>query len=266
MGLAGVPITGTPTCGSVNASTNFLQSDWCLRAYQMNSFFPYMMSYTELEAEMRDPTTFPEQVIHLLKLYILQRYMLLPYLYTLQWEASTTGVPSNRLLAYEFPEHLGSREVTSQFMVGSSLMVTSVFNSIINLTSIEVDASFPPGCWYDYYTGTLVSNSVNGTNVTLSSLLTDINLHVRGGYIVPMQGSTVETATTTEEFRMLPYKLLVALSCNPPESPSSDDALTTVTPQMKNATADGNLYLDDGSEYQNTYDFQGLSMSVADNS
>ncbi|CAL4071059.1 unnamed protein product, partial [Meganyctiphanes norvegica] len=239
MGLAGIPFTGTPLCGSINKdSDDGLQSDLCMRAYQMSAFFPFMMSYTELGADLRDPTIFPDQVIMYLRLVILQRYMMLPYFYTLQWEASTSGVPPVRLLAYEFPQHLGSRGVTPQFMVGSSLMITPVFNSIVNHTSIEVAATFPPGCWYDYYTGTMVSNSVNGTNLTLSSLLTDINIHVRGGYIVPMQGDTTTNATTTTEFRLLPYKLLVALSCDTYQAPAvHSDLTTTEPPPVWDATA-----------------------------
>lgn len=53
-----------------------------------------------------------------------------------------------------------------------------------------------------------------GNTVELSAPIEHINVHIRGGYIVPKQ---VSEALTTEESRKTPYTLLVALDpqvCN----------------------------------------------------
>ena len=42
---------------------------------------------------------------------------------------------------------------------------------------------------YDFYKGTLVSNSMHGENLTLPTLLGDMNVHIRGGTILPLQGN-----------------------------------------------------------------------------
>ncbi|ROT82277.1 hypothetical protein C7M84_024569 [Penaeus vannamei] len=42
---------------------------------------------------------------------------------------------------------------------------------------------------YDFYTGSLVSSSSTGEDLVLSTLLTDVNVHVKGGTVVPMQGN-----------------------------------------------------------------------------
>ena len=49
--------------------------------------------------------------------------------------------------------------------------------------------------WYDFYTGELVSVSMSGKGnyVKLEAPLEHINLHVRGGYIIPMQDPGLTT-------------------------------------------------------------------------
>ena len=65
-----------------------------------------------------------------------------------------------------------------------------------NATSVT--GYFPSySVWYDFYTGQQVSLSMSGKGnyVLLEAPLDHINLHVRGGYIIPMQDPTL---TTTE--------------------------------------------------------------------
>ena len=63
-----------------------------------------------------------------------------------------------------------------------------------NTTSIT--AYFPHSSeWYDFYTGRRVSNtsSKSGRYIKLEAPLDHINLHVRGGYIIPMQDPALTT-------------------------------------------------------------------------
>lgn len=51
----------------------------------------------------------------------------------------------------------------------------------------SINPYIPGGVWYDYHTGEQwVTN--NGTRKTLKANLTDINIAIRGGYILPAQG------------------------------------------------------------------------------
>ena len=54
-----------------------------------------------------------------------------------------------------------------------------------------VNAYFPRGLWYDIYDGSCIKSS--GSSVNLDSPLEKINVHVRGGYIVPTQKPAVTT-------------------------------------------------------------------------
>lgn len=55
----------------------------------------------------------------------------------------------------------------------------------------SVDAYLPRGVWYDIYNGSAIHST--GATINLDSPLEKINVHVRGGYIVPVQTPAVTT-------------------------------------------------------------------------
>ena len=93
-----------------------------------------------------------------------------------------------------------------------------------------VNAYFPQDVWYDFSLGTRVTTV--GQFVNLTTPIQKINVHIRGGFIVPMQIPGPNLALT----RGNPFELLVALS-------SSN-------------RASGNLFWDDG-------DSIGMLLSIA---
>jgi alpha-glucosidase len=150
------------------------------------------------------------------------RYSLLPYLYTLFHYAHIKGDTIMRALAWEFPDDITIRETDNQFLVGSSVLITPVLEQ----GATTVKGVFPgigDGTrWYDWYTLQEVNNVSSEENATMSAPLEHINVHVRGGAILPLQ----QPANTTAQNRENPFSLLVAL----------DD----------HEHAAGSLYLDDG--------------------
>lgn len=98
---------------------------------------------------------------------------------------------------------------------------------------------FPPSDWYDYYTGKLTAlENEDGKWLTLPSPIDHIPLHVRGGFIIPMQ----QHALTTTEARTKPFGVIVA--------PDRD------------GDARGELFYDDGETdlSQNKYYFATFSL------
>ncbi|XP_035693837.1 sucrase-isomaltase, intestinal-like [Branchiostoma floridae] len=85
-----------------------------------------------------------------------------------------------------------------------------------------VDAYFPDTRWYYYFSGQEVEGQYRGQTVTLDAPLDKINVHVRGGVILPTQ----QPANTTVYSRRNPMGLLVAM----------DDS----------SAASGTLFWDDG--------------------
>ena len=54
---------------------------------------------------------------------IRQRYILLPYIYTLFRHANTSGLPVMRPLWFDFPEERATFAVDDEFMLGPGLLV-----------------------------------------------------------------------------------------------------------------------------------------------
>ncbi|KAK2718438.1 hypothetical protein QYM36_005675, partial [Artemia franciscana] len=71
-----------------------------------------------------------------------------------------------------------------------------------------IEAYFPDARWYSYYDGTEIT--ARGQTISLSAPLTFINLHIRGGYVIPTQ----EPAVNTERSRLNPMGMIVALDDN----------------------------------------------------
>jgi maltase-glucoamylase len=78
---------------------------------------------------------------------------------------------------------------------------------VIEENKRSVTGYFPADKWYSYYNGTLDhENETVGKTLDLPSPIDHIQLHVRGGYIIPTQ----EPAITTEFSRLNPFGLIVA--------------------------------------------------------
>jgi len=75
----------------------------------------------------------------------------------------------------------------------------------------SVKAYFPKGNWYDFYSGRMIPNK-NSQLVDLSAIEYHINLHIRGGHVIPTQPST--NNTNTAESRSHPFTLIAALDTN----------------------------------------------------
>lgn len=227
-GLYGLLMAGAPPCGTRN-DTSVDEDSWqqlCLRSYQMSLFFPLLLSHYELNHFPTNPAVASPGLAKQLRPFLMLRYTLLPTLYTLAEEASREGVPPIRPLFYEFPDDERSLNVTDQFLVGSSLLVVPNFEAVFTADTVDVKGYLPPGCWYNLFSGLLVSCHTNGTSVLLPTLFSDVNALLRGGRALFLQGDLHDAVNHTEDSRARDFTVVVAF-----------DNTTTST---------GEMYYDDG--------------------
>jgi len=91
-------------------------------------------------------------------------------------------------LFYEFPEDANAiNDQENNIMIGSALKLSVLSNQIgVNST----DFYFPAGTWCNIYVLTETCKSfVTGQNLTLDTKAYNFHLHLREGYMVPMQDS-----------------------------------------------------------------------------
>ena len=126
-----------------------------------------------LPSEMNNPAIEP-----VARKYAELRYQLLPYTYTLAWEARASGLPLMRAMWLHYPNDPRARGLGTQFMWGRDLLVAPVFTK--GATSREV--YLPAGDWYDWWTN---AKTKGGLTVTRAVDLGTMPLFVRAGAIVP---------------------------------------------------------------------------------
>ncbi|XP_031425272.1 lysosomal alpha-glucosidase isoform X2 [Clupea harengus] len=195
-GLFGVPLVGADVCG-FGGNTN---EELCVRWTQLGAFYPFMRNHNDRPNV--EPFVFSQEAQAAMRSALLLRYSLLPLLYTLFLRAHSSADTVARALFLEFPTDSNSRTIDRQFLWGSSLLISPVLEQ----GTVELSAYLPPGMWYSFHDGQPYRSK--GQYFLLSAPLDAINLHVRGGYIIPQQ----VPALTTTVARRNPFNLTVALS------------------------------------------------------
>ncbi|XP_043570742.1 lysosomal alpha-glucosidase-like [Chiloscyllium plagiosum] len=196
--MFGVPLVGADICGFGLPTTEEL----CVRWMQLGSFYPFMRNHNALHQPPQEPYVFSESAQSAMRKALFNRYMLLPFLYTLFHKAHSAGEMVVRPLSFEFPQDPNTLSIDRQFMWGEALLITPVLKP----KTVEVAGYFPAATWYNLYNGSSIRSK--GQYVTLQAPLDTINVHVRGGCVVPMQ----EPNATTAVSRGNPFGLMVALS------------------------------------------------------
>jgi alpha-glucosidase len=214
--IAGIPMFGTDTCGFAGNT----DMELCNRWMQLSAFFPFYRNHNVIASIPQEAYRWAS-VADATRTVMQIRYSLLPYFYTLFWHAHAGGETVMRALAWEFPNDHQLASVDTQFMLGSALIITPVLEPLVTTVNGVFPGVADGVIWYDWYT-LLPLQVAAGENKTLDAPLGHINVHIKGGSILPLQ----EPGNTTEMSRRNPWGLLVALD--------------------QYGKAAGDLYLDDG--------------------
>lgn len=145
LGLSGFPFVGADIGGFAEAPSAELFTRWM----QMGVFYPFMRTHTTFGTPEQEPWSFGTRHEDLNRRAIELRYELLPHLYNLLQEASTTGAPVLRPLLFEYPEDPATWSLDDEFLWGSDLLVAPVLRE--GVTDREV--YLPKGDWFDFWTG-----------------------------------------------------------------------------------------------------------------
>ncbi|XP_036037736.1 putative maltase-glucoamylase-like protein FLJ16351 [Onychomys torridus] len=188
--LFGIPYTGADICGFLGDA----EYEMCLRWMQLGAFYPFSRNHNNAGTRRQDPVAWNSTFEEYSRKVLETRYSLLPYLYTLMHKAHTEGSTVVRALLHEFTNDHKTWDIDQQFMLGPALLISPVLKS----NTFEISAYFPRARWYNHSTGS--GQDSIGEWKTLAAPLDHINLHVRGGYILPWQEPAMNTHYSRQNF------------------------------------------------------------------
>ncbi|XP_077637197.1 putative maltase-glucoamylase 2 [Crocuta crocuta] len=195
--LFGISYTGADICGFFGNA----EYEMCVRWMQLGAFYPFSRNHNTIGTRRQDPVAWDSNFTMYSRKVLQTRYTLLPYLYTLMHKAHVEGSTVVRPLLHEFTNDNITWDIDRQFMLGPAILISPVLES----NTFKVLAYFPRARWYDYSTES--GNTSTGEWRTLEAPLDHINVHIRGGYILPWQEHAMNTHSSRQKF----LGLIVAL-------------------------------------------------------
>jgi alpha-glucosidase len=233
LGISGFALSGDDIGGFARSPQMDLLTKWL----EVGAFMPIYRDHTTYGSADQEPWVGGTKHEEIRRRYVEERYRLMPYLYTLAEEMSRTGMPMLRPMFMEFPAATPDKHPIDvnpdsdiQFMLGRSLLIAP---SPYQDTLDDYAVIFPPGNWFDYWTGKAIpqvppsaTSAPDGSataSATVRPSLEVLPVYVRAGSILPRAPLT----QSTDELPQGPLELRVY--------PGPD--------------CQGSLYLDDGISF-----------------
>ena len=223
VGLSGFPMTGGDVGGFWGDTTAELLVRWT----QLGALLPFCRNHSAMGTIQQEPWAFGEPYISLCRAAIERRYQLLPYLLTLAHEASVTGAPIARPLAWIAPTHAASVACDDQYLLGDALLAAPVLDEGASFREVLL----PPGEWFTWDGDTLLTGD---QRLTVPVTLESLPLYVRAGAILPLAAVAQSADGMTEQ----PLTLHAYLSPDTPLA-SGDIWLDNDHPQAEERGAYG---------------------------
>jgi len=196
MGLTGVAFAGYDVGGFVGNADSKLFARWI----SIGAFCPFFRGHSMINSRDSEPWSFGEEVEQISRNFIRFRYQIMPYIYSLFYEASLTGMPVQRTLAIDYPhDHkVYDGNYHNQYLFGPYFLVAPVESS-----KDFVKIYLPEGDWYYLYNG----KKYHGNNeIILECPVHKLPVFVKAGAIIPMEPAKSNTGEVSEIVILHVYK------------------------------------------------------------
>lgn len=174
MGLSGMPFVGTDIGGFFGNANGELLARWV----QVGILSPLCRNHSCAGTTSQEPWAFGPEVEAIYRDYLKLRYRLLPYLYSLFWEAAERGTPILRPLFYHFPDDPATYPLHDEALLGPALLAAPVYQPGRTCRAVYL----PAGEWFDWWTEERFRGP---TNILAAAPLERLPLYVRAGAILP---------------------------------------------------------------------------------
>ncbi len=149
------------------------------------------------DGTVNEPWMYPEVTTHI-RAALKLRYRLLPYLYTLLWQAVEDDQPMLRPLFLDHPDDPLAWNETDDFMLGRDLLVANVVDKGATERSIYLPENTTG--WWDFENGIWYAP---GCTVTRTVDLASIPIFVRAGAVLTMSTQTRRASVEPEDKKEL---------------------------------------------------------------
>eukprot|EP00906_Rhabdomonas_costata_P014179 RCo020398 len=220
LSLSGVSFVGADVGGFFGNPDVELLVRW----YQAAAFQPFYRGHSHLESKRREPWLFGEDTTRLIRNAIRVRYRILPYLYTLFFQATMEGSSVLSPMFFKWPKDEKLFTMGDQFMLGDALLVKPIANPRSeNHDDIPV---YLPGTekWFDFSSGEAHEGSQTHT---FKCDMERIPVLQHAGTVLPLRERARRSSTA---MRNDPYTLQLAVDSQ--------------------SRAEGFLYLDDTHSFK----------------
>jgi len=228
--VAGIPLAGADICGFIGNTT----AELCARWYVVGAFYPFSRNHNSWDTVAQEPwnfdTVYQRSVTYLdiIRNAMRTKLHLIRYYYTQLSLVQTQGGAFYKPLFFEFPDEAGAyADQELNVMLGSGVKLG------VQSTGTGIDTTnyyFPAGLWCEIINRKGVdgcfTQASSGT-VATSSLAFEFALHLRAGYIIPMQdGATLaeeHQVSTTAALQRYPVDFHVLPDCTASACTASGD-------------------------------------------
>jgi alpha-glucosidase/alpha-D-xyloside xylohydrolase len=120
------------------------------------------------------------------------RYQLLPYNYSMAWEARNAGMPMMRAMWLYYPEDEQCKRSADQYLWGRDMLVAPVFEK----GAVSRTVYLPRGDWYDWWTNEKIAG---GRFINRAVDLATMPIYVHAGAVIPIDAIRQFTSEVLNE-------------------------------------------------------------------
>ncbi len=181
LGLSGISFWAHDMGGFYNADFENEEASSSKDEYIRSVEFGFLSPLSRCHGKTpREPWNFDDETLDIFKKFDKLRYKLLPYVYSMAYKSSKSGVPIIRPLFLEFPKDLNAYNVENGYFLGDSLLIYPVFDKD------NINIYLPDGLWYDFWGGKEIQG---GKWIKEEVPLNRIPIYIRCNSIIPMMSS-----------------------------------------------------------------------------
>ena len=175
LGISGIPYSGSDIGGFSGNPDAELYTRW----FQLSTLMAFFRNHSALATEPREPWVYGEETTQACREMLQLRNRLMPYLYTLAWEAHQTGAPFVRPVSWLDPGSQALWETDDAYLLGDKLLVAPVCEAGARERAVRL----PSGGWYHYWDDSYYPYP---GEVRVAAPLNQIPFFVREGSVIPM--------------------------------------------------------------------------------